>query len=391
LLVFINAMTAAVFDFIECLKAVHPDLQDVYAELSDLYRKKLYHQLTLKIEDYVKLPQVQGQEEELVQFYNKFIKDFETKLNPLSLVWISVAIAKTIKDQDVAVRFLEDIAKKVKAEVQAHVLVLSVIADIRLQQRNLEQAKKTLEVAKEEVEKTAGIDSDVHASYYRVWANYYKTQNQAIEFYNHALKYLAYAQLDNIARKEQLELAFDLGIAALIGDSIYNFGELLGHDIVKALEDSPVAWLVQLLRVFNSGDVAGYEALIHKYQGDLSQQPGLVANQKLLNDKIAILALMELAFKRPSDQRTISFHDVAAASKVPTDQAEHLIMKALSLKLVKGTIDELDKTVTITWVQPRVLDIHQIAGMKDRLGAWTQKVQSTLVFMESAIAPEIFS
>jgi len=149
--------------------------------------------------------------------------------------------------------------------------------------------------------------------------------------------------------------------------------------------------LVHLLRVFNNGDIAGYEALVHKHRTELSQQPGLLSNQTLLTQKISILALMELAFKRPSDQRTIPFHDVSVASKLPINEVEHLIMKALSLKLVKGTIDELDKTVTITWVQPRVLDIQQIADMKDRLGAWTQKVQSTLVFMEGAIAPEIFS
>lgn len=121
----------------------------------------------------------------------------------------------------------------------------------------------------------------------------------------------------------------------------------------------------------------------------LVAQPALTSNQALLTQKISILALMELAFKRPSDQRTIPFQDVSVASKLPLDevnyfisshsypflysypshsvsplwtcnlfsnaQVEHLIMKALSLKLVRGTIDELDKTVTITWVQPRVL------------------------------------
>ena len=57
---------------------------------------RLYHQITVKIEEYVKLPQVQSNEE-LVQFYSKFIKDFETKLNPLSLVNICVTISKTFK------------------------------------------------------------------------------------------------------------------------------------------------------------------------------------------------------------------------------------------------------------------------------------------------------
>ena len=35
-------------------------------------------------------------------------------------------------------------------------------------------------------------------------------------------------------------------------------------------------------------------------------------------------------------------------------------MKALSLGLVKGSIDQVDKKVHMTWVQPRVLDRNQV-------------------------------
>lgn len=46
----------------------------------------------------------------------------------------------------------------------------------------------------------------------------------------------------------------------------------LGHDIIKSLSGTPVEWLVHLLRVFNSGDITGYEALVRKYSQELSQQ-----------------------------------------------------------------------------------------------------------------------
>lgn len=36
------------------------------------------------------------------------------------------------------------------------------------------------------------------------------------------------------------------------------------------------------------------------------------------------------------------------------------MMKALSVGLVKGSIDEVDKRVHMTWVQPRVLDLQQV-------------------------------
>ncbi len=45
-------------------------------------------------------------------------------------------------------------------------------------------------------------------------------------------------------------------------------------------------------------------------------------------------------------------------------QVELLVMRALSLELVKGSIDQVDKKVHMTWVQPRVLDRDQVlAGL----------------------------
>jgi len=41
-----------------------------------------------------------------------------------------------------------------------------------------------------------------------------------------------------------------------------------------------------------------------------------------------------------------------------------LVMKALSLGLVKGSIDEVDHRVHLTWVQPRVLDLEQVSIYK---------------------------
>ena len=36
-------------------------------------------------------------------------------------------------------------------------------------------------------------------------------------------------------------------------------------------------------------------------------------------------------------------------------------MKALSLSLVKGSIDEVEQKCHMTWVQPRVLDLQQVS------------------------------
>jgi 26S proteasome regulatory subunit N9 len=39
--------------------------------------------------------------------------------------------------------------------------------------------------------------------------------------------------------------------------------------------------------------------------------------------------------------------------------------------------------VRVSWVQPRVLGVPQIAALKDRLDNWLQKVHTTLLAVEA--------
>lgn len=64
-------------------------------------------------------------------------------------------------------------------------------------------------------------------------------------------------------------------------------------------------------------------------------------------------------------------------------QVEWLLMRAMSLKLIKGVIDEVKQAVSISWVQPRVLNPEQIKQLASRLQAWGGKVQETLVYVEN--------
>ena len=70
-------------------------------------------------------------------------------------------------------------------------------------------------------------------------------------------------------------------------------------------------------------------------------------------------------------------------------QVEVLVMRALSLGLVRGTIDQVDGVAILTWVQPRVLSREQVGTMAERFKAWTATVDATAAAME-ARAPELF-
>ena len=97
---------------------------------------------------------------------------------------------------------------------------------------------------------------------------------------------------------------------------------------------------------------------------------------------------MEMTFRREATQRQILFTEIATATTLPVDHVEMLIMKALAQGLVKGKIDGVAGSVSLTWVQPRVLDATQLGSMLDKIGGWVSSVGSMEVFSDLLCALE---
>jgi 26S proteasome regulatory subunit N9 len=57
-------------------------------------------------------------------------------------------------------------------------------------------------------------------------------------------------------------------------------------------------------------------------------------------------------------------------------------MKALSLGLLRGTIDQVAEVARINWVQPKVLDMKQIESMRARLKEWDSSVNQLGTWIE---------
>lgn len=199
------------------------------------------------------------------------------------------------------------------------------------------------------------------------------------DYYRNALLYLACIDLKDLTPAERRSRAYDLSIAALVSKSIYNFGELLLHPILDALVKED-AWLRELLFAFNRGDLAAYEGLA----GHISKNHLLSENSDGLRQKIYLAALTETVFRRPPHDRAMTFRTIAEETKVKPDEIEHLIMKALSLGLLRGSIDQVDGIARINWVQPKVLDLKQIDNMRLRLGEWDASVNSLGTWIETA-------
>ncbi|XP_011028092.1 PREDICTED: 26S proteasome non-ATPase regulatory subunit 13 homolog B-like [Populus euphratica] len=377
----------AALQYLETQRSAHPELDEWYNSLADLYQKKLWHQLTLKLEQFVALTVFQAGDA-LIQFYHNFITDFETKINLLKLAHFAVIVSQRYAEKEAAISYLEGVIEKLRAtreqRIEEPVLYIKMqIAIFKLEQGDQKECKKLLEDGKSTLDSMTDIDPSVYASYYWVSSQNYKHHQEFAEFYKSALLYLAYTAVESLSDSFKLDLAFDLSLSALLGDNIYNFGELLAHPIIKSLLGTQVEWLYYILQAFNSGDLVRYQELCRVHNTALRAQPALVQNEQKLLEKINILCLMEIIFSRPSENRTIPLNVIAERTKLSIEDVEHLLIKSLSVHLIEGIIDQVEGTVHVSWVQPRVLGIPQIKSLRDRLDNWLDKVHTALLSVEA--------
>ncbi|XP_063044262.1 26S proteasome non-ATPase regulatory subunit 13-like [Engraulis encrasicolus] len=352
-----------------------PEMAAEWHSLEDLYNKKLWHQLTLKLTDFVKDPCFKG--DGLTQLYENFLSDFEHRINPLSLVEIILYVIRQISDPNDSVTFLEKTQEKVKSSDEAVILCKTTIGGLKLDLNELPATKKLIEEVEETLNNLPGVTS-VHGRFYDLSSKYYRFIGNHALYYKDALRYLGCVDIKDIPETEKQERAFTLGLAGLLGEDVYNFGELLMHPVLETLRNTDKQWLIDTLYAFNGGNVDKFQILKSAW----GQQPDLATNEAKLMRKIQLLCVMEMTFTRPANNRQLTFHEIAQSAKIPVNEVELLVMKALSVGLIKGNIDEVDQKVQMTWVQPRVLDLNQIKGMQERLDVWCGDVKNMAVLVE---------
>jgi 26S proteasome regulatory subunit N9 len=181
----------------------------------------------------------------------------------------------------------------------------------------------------------------------------------------------------------QKNLARDLALAGLTAEDVYGLGELLSHPITAALKaDAENAWLLELVNAYNSGKIEEWNSLQSKYKAQIAQHSAVLFSMDMLVEKIAILALIELIWSRPADGRTLTFADIGKATHLVENKVELLVMRALSLGVVKGEIDQVRGVVVVSGVKPRVLSPDQIVETQKRVRLWKEHVNNTLLNVE---------
>ncbi len=244
------------------------------------------------------------------------------------------------------------------------------------------------------IENNQDTESDealVHSKIHQAQLELYKQTGALADFYQAALIFLSFTNLDDLELPYKRDLAQHMAVAALTAEAIFNFGEVLATPILSHLVESPLAWLQPLVAAVNRGAVADCRMLLQQHfplapspiplplQAQLQL---LYARQTLILEKAALLCVVNIAFQRPPLQRQVTFSELQQRCEVAPDQVERLAMRAMSLGLIRGSIDQVGELLQVSWVQPRVLDPHQLGEVGQQLGAWMNRVKTTLLTIE---------
>jgi len=392
-------------------------VQSIYSDLASNYEKKLYHQFTdILLNQVLSSPYFTDpshDNDHLLQLHNHVLKAIYTKLNPISYIQIVIQASKQLPKHEDAIEFLNEIDKNFHTLIQhstkstsavnkldtlaytditqAIIVVKSTIISRRLfLLRNDDEHIDDLQAVKDELDtlrrrldeysNTSEIDPLIHSSVYRACMEYYKLRDESNEYFQSALLYLTYTPLPQIIEHERERLAIDIGIAALLGQNIYNFGELLQHPLINVLDHTTSQWLSTLLYVFNNGNIDEFQKIYNTNKDSTPLLQG-ADKAKFLAEKVRIMALINYVFQQPSTQRTIKFRDISKLCQIDVNEVEWLLMKALSLKVIKGSIDQVEQQIRCTWVSPRVLDKQQIESLRDRLDGWTKELTKNITYL----------
>ena len=193
------------------------------------------------------------------------------------------------------------------------------------------------------------------------------------EFYKAALNFLAYTSVDDLPVEQRYVLATDMALASVTGENIFNFGEVIATPILSVLAGTPNEWLRDLVMALHRGDIDGFNLVVDTHRDAYFAQPALAAKHEEVKKKVVLLSLLNIAFERHAHERTIAFVDIAKRTRIPLDQVEWVCMRAMSLGLIRGSMDEVDQSINITWVRPRVLDKDQLSLICGQIEAWGEK------------------
>lgn len=373
------------YDYINTLRTKYPSLKDIIDKIDIELNQRLWYQLSIDLLELCLKEELKSNEE-LIALYNQIIIYVESSFNPMQLLTIVKQIISNYQGRyNEALQFIENLNKKMKFSGEEELFIILLKGYCYLELGKIYDLEDCLKKVKIEFEKRSEIDPIIYLNYYKLSTYFYNNKGDYDSFYFAALQYLGYEK--NISEKEKKELCFNMCVATLIGEKMFNFAELIEKDFFMLMKDSEYEWIYNLIFSFNSAKVDQFEEMLKNYKQQIEAVAILKNNEVFLHTKIRIAALLELIFQKNKSERIISFAEIKEKCLVDSLQTEYIIMKALSFGLIKGFIDQVQECLHVTWVVPKYLDKDKIAIIMQRFDSWISKSKDILGKFQDISAP----
>lgn len=372
------------------LETESEDIHSLLIQLEDYYERKLWHQLTLELERfYYTTPEVDSNLK--FKIYELFISQFASNLNTIKVVDFLLnsygqsqekTIDKLIELRKNSIQGLkheynvksdEDKDYLKYIENNDSIIYLNLqISRFYLKLGDYSKAETIIEKLSPKFDSTSNIifNQKVNSIYYLTKFEFYKYTKNYNRYYSNGLLYLSSAE--SLNEEEKLQLCYDLCLATLLGDKIYNFGELIMLDILNSIKNNQeYNWLYELVINLNSGNLSNFNNCL---KVGYTKCPMLTQYDLFLKQKIMIMSLLELVSLQSTTNKTLKFSQISEFTGAPINDVEHLIIKCFSLNLIKGSINQIDQILLVSWLQPRILNLDQVKVLYNHLTHWDTQV-----------------
>ena len=365
------------FKLISALSQKHPSLKSLFDEIDSNLNQHLWYQLSENILTLSQNPELQ-QGNDLIEFYNGVVFFIEATLNPMKyLAYIQNMIFNYKDKMEEALQFVENIENKhkdFKGEQKISIKIIKGFCYFELNKMyELEDLLKIIDI---DFHGKYEIEASLYARFYKLSTLFYERKQDYDKFYNNAFQYLAYET--KIPDEEKLDLCYKMCSAMLIGEKLYNFEELIERDFFKLMKGSKYDWISNLILSFNSAKVDQFLSMLEQNKKNIEENEILKGKCDFLPIKIRIAALLELIFQKNKTERTLSFDEICKVCLTEEDKIEYISIKALSYGLIKGYIDQAERKLYVTWIQPKYLSVGKLEVLKDRINSWMDKAQKVL-------------
>lgn len=373
------------FTYLDTLKAKYPKYNQIFSKIETNINNSLWHQLTDDLIELSSQPDLQNSND-LIDLYTALVQFVERAMNPMRLLFFVHKMLSNYQGRmNEALIFIENLEKKIKFDGESKLYLTIMKGFCYLGLERLYDLEDLINAVKEEFEKKSDIEPYVYSYFYRLATYFYEKKENYDEFYLSSFQYLAYEK--NIPADEKIEICFKICASSLVGEKMFNFAELIEKDFFKLMAQSKYDWIYNLVLSFNSSKVDQFLGMLNTYANQISQVRVLSEKIDFLKLKIRIAALLDLIFQKNKSERTVTYKEIMDVCKVQLNEIEYVVMKALSLNLIKGSINEVEQKIVINWVQPKYLDKEKIAILDKRFENWIQRANKMLTEFEELGQP----